>query len=182
MLQKPLSCAIIFCQRFYYTPFKYKEARRSIWSIITKPLSADYRRLVRPSNQITCLNARYYCHSLYQVKKNYDHLHQQSYKDIENSVAVATAIVFYDDPFNFPITCIFLLGLLPEPPDGAHKSMLSLTLILFIYLYPLVRVLIIHWSRTIFDELLSKYNRNVFVRHGRRRCSNYRPIPTLYAR
>ena len=60
--------------------------------------------------------------------------------------------------------------------------MLSLTLILFVYLYPVVRGLIIHWSRSIFASILVKYNRNVFVRHGIHRRSKCRPMPTHYAR
>ena len=60
--------------------------------------------------------------------------------------------------------------------------MLSLTLILFAYLYPEIRRLVLHWSRPIFASLLSKYNRNVFVHNGRRRCEKYRLMPTLYAR
>ena len=138
-------------------------------SIITKPLGADYRRPVRPSNQTTCLNTRYYFHSLYQVKGGYARFHQQSDKDLEYAVASATAIVFYDDPLNLAIPYIFLLLSLPGPPDGALKSMLSLTLILFVYFYPVVRGLILHWYSNIFASLLVKDNRNMFVRHGRLR-------------
>ena len=76
----------------------------------------------------------------------------------------------------------FLLEQLPESPDGALKSMISLTIILFFYLYPVVRVFIMHWSMPIFASLLAKYNRNVFVRHHRRRRSKCRLMPTLYAR
>ena len=82
MLQLPLSCAILFCTGFYYSLFKYKEGRHSLWSIVTNPFGACHRRPVRKSNQITCLNVRYYCHSLYQVKGSYAHLHQQSDRDI----------------------------------------------------------------------------------------------------
>ena len=77
---------------------------------------------------------------------------------------------------------IFFLECLTEPPDGALKSMLSLTLIIFVYLYPVVRVFIIHWSRPIFASILAKENRNVFLRHGRRLHAKFRPIPTLYIR
>ena len=70
---------------------------------------------------------------------------------------------------------------LPEPPDGALKYMLSLNLILFVYLYPLVRGLILHWYMSICDSILVEDNRNVFVRHVIRRHAKCRPIPTLYA-
>ena len=114
-------------------------------SIVTKTLGADYRRPVSQTNQITCLNVSYYCHSLYQAKGYYAHINQQSDKYLEDSVASATAKLFYDDSLNLPIPYTFLLGHLPEPPDGALKYMLSLTLILFSYFYPVVRVLVLHW-------------------------------------
>ena len=76
------------------------------------------------SNQITCLNVRYYCHSLYQAKGDYARLHQKSDKDIEDTVAAATAKVFYDYPLNLAIPYTLLLERLPDPPDGALKSMI----------------------------------------------------------
>ena len=60
--------------------------------------------------------------------------------------------------------------------------MISFNLILFIYLYPVVRVLIIHWYMCIFASFLAKGNRNVFVQHGilcREKCT---PMPILYVR
>ena len=120
------------------------------------------------SNQITYLNVRYYCHSLCQAKRAYDHLHQQMDNNIEDSVAAANDIVIYDDPLNLEIPYIFLLESLPEPPDGALKLMILLTLIIFEYFYPVVSGLVLHWPRPIFDSFLAKDNRNVFVRHIRR--------------
>ena len=84
MLQLPLSRAIFFWPKFYYILFKYKEGRRSFWGIVTNWLGADYRRTVRQSNQIKCLNVSYYCHSYQQAKVSYAHLHQQSDKDLED--------------------------------------------------------------------------------------------------
>ena len=182
MLQLPPSRAILFWPKFYYSLVKYKEGRRSFWSKVTNPLGADYRRPVRQSNQITWLNVRYYCHPFYQVKGAYTHLHQQSYTDLEYAVAAATAKVFYYDTLNLAIPCTFLLELLPDPTDGALKSMLLLTLILFIYLYLIVRGLIIHLSKSIFASILSKENSNVFVRQGIHRRAKCRPMPTLYSR
>ena len=75
ILQLPLYCAILFWSKFYYRLFKYKEVKSSFWITVTNWLGAEYRRPVRQSNQITCLNVRYYCHSYYQAKGAYDHLH-----------------------------------------------------------------------------------------------------------
>ena len=162
MLQLPLSCAIILCTKFYYSLFKYKYGRGSFLIIATNPLGADYRRPVRQSNKITCFNVRYYWHSLYQAKGDYAHLHQQSDKDLEDEVAAATAKVFYDDLLDLDIPYNLFLIRLPDPPDDALRSMLSLNLILFLYLYPVARGLILHWYRSISVSILDKYNRNVF--------------------
>ena len=123
---------------------------------------------------------RYYCHSLYQAEGDYARLQQQSDKDTEDAFASATAIVFYDDSLNLAILYTLLLERLSDPPDGALKYMLSLALILFVYLYPVLRGLILHCSRSIFASILSKDNRNAFVRHGIRHCEKCRPMPTLY--
>ena len=118
----------------------------------------------------------------YQGKGAYARLHQQSGKDIEDAFSDATDKVFYDDPLNLAIPYAFFLERLPEPSDGALKSMISLTLILFIYFYPVVRVLIIHWYRQIFASILAKDNMNMFVWHGIQSHAKLRPITTLYAR
>ena len=102
-------------------------------------------RPVNQSNQITCLNVRYYCHSLYQAEGDYARLQQQSDKDTEDAFASATAIVFYDDSLNLAILYTLLLEHLPEPPDGELIYMLAITIILLVYLYPVVRGLIIQW-------------------------------------
>ena len=109
-------------------------------------------------------------------------IHETKDKDIKDAVTAAADKLFYDDTSNLAITYTFLLKSLPEPPDGALQYILALTLILFLYLYPVVRCLIIHWSRSIFASSLAKYNRNVFVRHGIRRCEKCRPMPNLYNR
>ena len=125
---------------------------------------------------------RYYCHAFYQAKGAYAQLHQQSDKYLEYSFSADTAKVFYDDPFNLSIPYTFLLERLPAPPDGALKSMFSLTLILFLYFYPVVRGLILHWSRSTFASNLAKYNRNVFVPHGIHRLVKCIPVPTMYVK
>ena len=182
ILQLPLSRAIFFWPKFYYSLFKYKEGRRSFWSIVTKPLGADYRRPVRHPNQTPWLNVRYYCHSFYQTKGAYDNIHQPSDKDIKDAFDAATAKVFYDDPLDLALPYTFLWEFLPDKPDGALKSMFSLILILLVYIYPVLRVLIIHWYSSIFYSILDKDNRNVFMRQGIRHREKFIPMPTLYAR
>ena len=44
---------------------------------------------------------------------------------------------------------VYLLEILPEPPDGLLKSILSLTLILIVYLYPILRGLTRLWRRSL---------------------------------
>ena len=107
---------------------------------------------------------------------------QKSDKDLYDAVAAATVKVIYDDPLNFAIPYTFLLERLPDPPDGSIKSMISITLIIFIYLYPLVRGFILPWSRFIFASTLAKDNRNVLVQHGIRLHAKWRPMPTPYSR
>ena len=82
MLQLPLSHTILFWPKFYYSLFKYKEVRRSIWRIVTNPLVVYYRRPVSPYNKITFFNASCCCHSLYQAKGAYSCLHQKNDNDI----------------------------------------------------------------------------------------------------
>ena len=43
------------------------------------------------------------------MKGAYAHLHQQTYKDIEDEVSAATSKLLYDDPFNLDIPYTFLL-------------------------------------------------------------------------
>ena len=86
--------------------------------------------------------------------------------DLEHAVSATTDIVFYDDPLYLEIPYILFLERLPDAPNGEIKSMLSHNLILVVYFYPVARGLIIHRYSPIFSSLLSKYNRNVFVRHG----------------
>ena len=100
---------------------------------------------------------------------SYYRLHQQSDKDQEDSVSASTAKVLYDDPLDLAILYTFILERLPEPPDDALKLMLSLTRIIYVYLYPVVRGLILHWYSSIFALFLAKDNMNVFVRYGIRR-------------
>ena len=46
MIQIPLSRAILFWHKFYYSLFKYKEVSSSFWIVVTNPLGEDYWRKV----------------------------------------------------------------------------------------------------------------------------------------
>ena len=88
--------------------------------------------------------------------------------------------MLYNNPLILDIPYTFLLERLSDPPDDALKSMLSITLILFVYLYPVVRGLILHWYISIFASFVAKDNRNVLVRHGIHPPAKFRTMPTLY--
>ena len=70
-------------------------------------------------------------------------------KDLDEAVAVATTLVFYNDPLCLAYPYVYLLEILPEPPDGLLKSILYLTLILIVYLYPILRGLTRLWRRSL---------------------------------
>ena len=69
-------------------------------------------------------------------------MHQKINKELEEAVAEATLIQYYDDPLNLAIPYVSLLDMLPEPLDRLTKSTLSLALIIFVYLYPVLIALI----------------------------------------
>ena len=46
--------------------------------------------------------------------------------------------------------------MLPEPPDGLLKSILSLALILIVYLYPILRGLTRLWRRSLIAYMLQR--------------------------
>ena len=85
------------------------------------------------------MNATFSVLSYYQVKGVYSHLNQRHEKDLDEAVAAATTIVYYNDTLQLAVTNVYIFEILPEPPDGLLKSNLSLTLILILYLYPILR-------------------------------------------
>ena len=85
--------------------------------------------------------------SSYQVQGAYVHLNQRHIKDLDEEVAAATTLVLYNDPLRLAVTYIYLSEMLPEPPDVLLKSIFSITLILIVYLYPILRGLILLWGR-----------------------------------
>ena len=92
------------------------------------------------------------------------------------AVAAASAAVFYDDPLHLSIPYTFFLERLPEPPDGFLKSVLYSTLILFLFLYPILWGLISLWLRHIGAYNFSK----IFVNQDRYRRKRHKILPKLY--
>ena len=89
------------------------------------------------------------CFSSYQVQGAYAHLNQRHEKDLDEAVAAATTLVFYNDPLRLAVPCVYLLEILPEPPDGLLKSIFSLPIILIVYLYLILRGLICLGGRSL---------------------------------
>ena len=83
------------------------------------------------------MNAKFICFSSYQVQGAYTHLNQRHEKDLDEAVSAATTLVLYNDPLRLAVPYVYLLEMLPKPPNGLLKSNLSLTLILIVYLYPI---------------------------------------------
>ena len=82
------------------------------------------------------------CYSNYQVQGEYAHLNQKIFQDLDEALAAACAIRYYNDPLHLAVPYLFFMDLLPEPPDRFVKSFLSLVLILFVYCYPIFIALI----------------------------------------
>ena len=61
-------------------------------------------------------------------------MNQRREKDLDEAAAAATSLVYYDDPVFLEIPNMFFLKLFPEPPDSMLNSILSFTLIIFVYL------------------------------------------------
>ena len=62
----------------------------------------------------------------YYIKGAHAHLHQNMNKDLDEAVAEATVIHYYNDPLHLAVPYMFFMEILPEPPDGLTKSTLSL--------------------------------------------------------
>ena len=116
----------LYWPNFYWSLFRPKPNRRSIWAIITCPVPPDGPKANEQSNRIPCMNAKFCCFSFYQVQGTHAHLNQKTEKDLDRAVAAATAIVFYDDPLHLAVPCIYCLKMLPKPPNGVLRSILSL--------------------------------------------------------
>ena len=124
----------------------------------------------RPSLKIVCLNENRCYFSFYQTRGAYAHLNQRLENDLDEAVKDATVAVFHDDPLRLAIPYVHILEHLPEPPDGYIKSMLSLTLILFLHLYPTLRGLTILWKKGI---------TKIYTNHGQRRQQRHKTLPKM---
>ena len=168
LFQSTLARTCLFWPRFYYIMLNKREGQ-SIWDIITNLVPPKgSKKATRPSNHIVCHNKNLYCHSFYQVRGAYAHLNQIRENDLHEAVSAATHLVYYDDPLHLAIPYVFFIKLLPEPPDSMLKLVLSFTLILLVYLYPIIRGIIFLWMRLLGAYIFSKKN-NILVRNGRRR-------------
>ena len=75
-------------------------------------------------NKIVCLNKNMNCYSHYQVQGAYAQLNQTVCQDLDEVLAAACTIKYYNDPLHLAVTYLFFMNLLPEPPDGFVKSFL----------------------------------------------------------
>ena len=128
----------LFWPKFYYCLFKPDKNRRTIREIITFLVLPDGRKSSKQSNKILFLNTTFSCFSSYKVQGAYAHLNQRHEKDLDKAVAAANTLVYYNDPMRLAVPFVYLLEMLPDPPDGLLKSILSLTLIIIVYLYPIL--------------------------------------------
>ena len=83
-----------------------------------------------------------HCYSHYQVQEAYVHLNQTIFQDLDEALAAACTIKSHDDTLHLAVPYPFFMDLLPEHQDGFVKSLLSLALIIFVYLYPIFIALI----------------------------------------
>ena len=178
-IQSLLYRTISYWPKFYWSLFKPKEGRRSIWKIITNPIPDTGPRPKQPG-RIVCLKDTYYCHSYYQTQGAYAHLNQKGDKDLEEAVEAASIVMYYDDPLRLSIPYEFLHKRLPKPPDGIIKASLTLGAILIIYAIPIFKGLIRLWIRLLAARLCTRDDRNIFVQYGRRRRPKTKEIPSLH--
>jgi hypothetical protein len=134
----------------------------------------------RINNKIVCLNQNMCCYSHYQVQGAHAHLNQKINKDLDETVSAATAIKYYDDPLHLEIPYQFFMEMLPEPPDGLTKSILSLTLIIFVYLYPVFKALTKYYLKLIGSYTILSEDKNVFIQCGQHRRKRRKLLPHLH--
>ena len=139
MEQSIIARDCLFWPKFYYCLFKPDRNRLTILEIRNSPVPPEGRKDSNQSNRIPRLNATLCCFSSYQVQGAYDHLNQRHEKYLDEAVAAATTLVFYNDPLHLEVLYVYFLEMLTEPPDVLLKSIFSLTLILIVYMYPILR-------------------------------------------
>ena len=118
-------------------------------------------------NNIVCLNKNMHCYSHYQVQGAYALLNQTICQDLDEALAAACTIKYYDDPLHLAVPYLLFMVLLPETPDGFVKSFLSLALLIFVYFHPIFIALIRYWTKLICSIIISSDGKNAFNRHGR---------------
>ena len=64
-------------------------------------------------NKIVCLNQNMHCYSHYQVQGAYAHLNQTICQYLDEALAAACTIKYYDDPLNLAVPYLFFVNLLP---------------------------------------------------------------------
>ena len=173
---------VSYWPKFYWNLFKPDPNRRSIWTIITNPVPPDGPKS-KPSGMV-CLNAKYYCHSYYQVHGAYANLHQRQEHDLDAATQAASSMYIYEDPLLLSVPYEYLFKQLPDPPEGILLRMFSLGLICFVFLYPILYGTVRLTSRTICKTICSrlKATAQIFIRHGHRRRKRITKMPTLYIR
>ena len=107
-------------------------------------------------------------------------MHQNTNKELEKAVAGATSIHYYNDPLHLAIPYVFFLEMLPEPPDGLTKSTLSLALIIFVYVYPVLTALIKSHMKIAGSYVLLSGDKNVFIKHGQPHSKKLKPLLQMH--
>lgn len=153
VMQSSILRIITFWPKFYWSLFKPKPDRQSIWNILTNPEPLEGTKTKNVSNRMICLKDTYYCHSYYQVYGAYAHLNQRRENDLDEAVIEANTVMYYDDPLRISTPYEYLAKRLPRPPDGYVKATLSLGLIVLIYLIPILKGLITLWMRLVAAHL-----------------------------
>ena len=110
MMEQPIKArACLFWPKFYYCLFKSDNNRQTIWEIITSPVPPDGRKAIKQSNRITFLNATFSWFSSYQVQGEYAHLTRRHEKDLDEAVATATTLIYYNNPLRLAVPYVYLL-------------------------------------------------------------------------
>ena len=106
--------------------------------MLRNPVLPTRPEVNRINSKIICLDQNKCFYSYYQGYEAQACLHQNINKNLDEVVAEATVICYYDDSPYLAVPHIFFMKILLEPPDGLTKSTLSLALILSVYVYPVL--------------------------------------------
>ena len=172
---------LCFWPRFYYSLFRSDPNRRSIWNIITDTGQENIDFGAPASHcKVRCLDKRLCCYSHYQSNGSYAGLGQQTNYGLVNVLEEASGpLVYNDDPIRLSVVYQFFLEQLPEPPDGVLKLILSLSLIAYVHLYPVLQGLIYLWVNKFCSYLCYRCDENIFINFGKRRMKRRKSLPHL---